>query len=53
MSLKKTPRTPGSTRGSRVGDGVLAIANFLLKSSAAEITKPKQDFLSVLPVLRG
>ena len=35
------------------GDGVRAIANFLLKSSAAEITKPKQDFLSVLPVLRG
>jgi hypothetical protein len=26
------------------GDGVRAIANFLLKSSAAEITQPKQDF---------
>jgi hypothetical protein len=35
----QTPRTPGTTRGSRVGDGVLAIANFLPRSFIAEITE--------------
>ena len=56
VALSLTIRIPGSTRGPHVGDGVLAIANFLPRSfttEITEITEPEQDFLSVLRVLRG
>jgi hypothetical protein len=53
IALSLTIRVPGSTRGPRVGDGVLATANFLPRSFTTEITEPEQDFLSVLRVLRG
>ena len=54
VALSMTIRVPGSTRGSRVGDGVLAIANFPPRSFTTEITEiTEPDFLSVLRVLRG